>query len=95
MFLLIDNYDSFVYNLKHFIGELGADVIVKRNDEITVEEVVNGGYEGVILSPGPCTPDEAGICLEVVRQAPDDLPTQQVKDLGGSCGYADLDILFR
>lgn len=74
MFLLIDNYDSFVYNLKHFIGELGADVIVKRNDEITVEEVVNGGYEGVILSPGPCTPDEAGICLEVVRQAPDNLP---------------------
>jgi anthranilate synthase component 2 len=74
MFLLIDNYDSFVYNLKHFIGELGAEVVVKRNDEITADEALNGGYEGIILSPGPCTPNEAGICLDVVRQAPDDLP---------------------
>ncbi|MBT6313546.1 MAG: aminodeoxychorismate/anthranilate synthase component II, partial [Alphaproteobacteria bacterium] len=53
MFLLIDNYDSFVYNLRHFISELGADVTVKRNDEMTVDEVINGGYEGIILSPGP------------------------------------------
>jgi anthranilate synthase/aminodeoxychorismate synthase-like glutamine amidotransferase len=74
MFMLIDNYDSFVYNLRHFICELGADVAVKRNDEITVDEVINGGYEGIILSPGPCTPNEAGICLDVVRQAPDTLP---------------------
>ena len=74
MFLLIDNYDSFVYNLRHFISELGADVTVQRNDEITVDEVINGGYEGIILSPGPCTPNEAGICLDVVRQAPDGLP---------------------
>ncbi len=74
MFMLIDNYDSFVYNLRHFICELGADVAVKRNDEITVDEVINGGYEGIVLSPGPCTPNEAGICLDVVRQAPDDLP---------------------
>lgn len=74
MFLLIDNYDSFVYNLMHFIGELGADVTVKRNDEVTVEDVIGGGYEGIILSPGPCTPNEAGICLDVVRNAPDDLP---------------------
>ncbi len=74
MFLMIDNYDSFVYNLRHFLGELGADVEVSRNDEISVEAALSGGYEGVILSPGPCTPNEAGICLELVRQAPDDLP---------------------
>ena len=74
MFLLIDNYDSFVYNLRHFISELGAGVTVKRNNEITVDAAVNGGFEGIVLSPGPCTPNEAGICLDVVRQAPDDLP---------------------
>ncbi|MGZ0189733.1 MAG: anthranilate synthase component II [Alphaproteobacteria bacterium] len=74
MFLMIDNYDSFVYNLRHFLGELGAEVKVVRNDEMTAEDAVSGGYEGIILSPGPCTPNEAGICLDVVRQAPDDLP---------------------
>ena len=74
MFLMIDNYDSFVYNLKHFLGELGAEVEVVRNDEITVEAAIGGGYEGIILSPGPCTPNEAGICLELVAKAPDDLP---------------------
>lgn len=74
MFLMIDNYDSFVYNLRHFIGELGADVKVVRNDEISAEEAVSGGYEGIVLSPGPCTPNEAGVCLDVVRQAPDELP---------------------
>lgn len=74
MFLLIDNYDSFVYNLRHFISELGADVAVKRNDEITVDEAINSGYEGIILSPGPCTPNEAGICLDIVGQAQENLP---------------------
>lgn len=74
MFLMIDNYDSFVYNLKHFIGELGAEVEVVRNDEISAEAAVSSGYEGVILSPGPCTPNEAGVCLDVVRRAPADLP---------------------
>lgn len=74
MFLMIDNYDSFVYNLKHFLGELGAEVEVVRNDKITAEAAIAGGYEGIILSPGPCTPNEAGICLDIVRQAPDDLP---------------------
>ena len=74
MFLMIDNYDSFVYNLRHFLGELGAEVKVVRNDEITAEAAVAGGYEGVILSPGPCTPNEAGVCLDLVAQAPDELP---------------------
>lgn len=74
MFLMIDNYDSFVYNLKHFLGELGAEVEVWRNDEITVDDALGRGYEGVILSPGPRTPNEAGVCLDLVRQAPDDLP---------------------
>jgi len=74
MFLMIDNYDSFVYNLRHFFGELGAEMEVRRNDEITVEEALAGGYEGIVLSPGPCTPNEAGICVELVKQAPDDLP---------------------
>ena len=74
MFLLIDNYDSFTYNLLHYLSELGAEVEVVRNDAISAEQAVNGGYEGIVLSPGPCDPDQAGICLDVVAQAPDDLP---------------------
>ena len=74
MFLLIDNYDSFTYNLLHFLGELGAKVEVVRNDAISAAQAVNGGYEGIVLSPGPCDPDQAGICLDVVGQAPLDLP---------------------
>jgi len=74
MFLLIDNYDSFTYNLLHYLGELGAKVEVQRNDAITAEQAVNGDYEGIVLSPGPCDPDQAGICLEVVAKATDDLP---------------------
>jgi len=74
MFLLIDNYDSFTYNLLHFLGELGAEVEVVRNDAITASQAVNSGYEGIVLSPGPCDPDQAGICLDVVAEAPDDLP---------------------
>jgi anthranilate synthase component 2 len=74
MFLLIDNYDSFTYNLLHYLGELGAKVEVVRNDAISAEQAVNGGYEGIVLSPGPCDPDQAGICLDVVGKAPDDLP---------------------
>lgn len=74
MFLLIDNYDSFTYNLLHYLGELGAEVEVQRNDAITAEQAIRGGYEGIVLSPGPCDPDQAGICLGVVALAPDDLP---------------------
>ena len=66
---LIDNYDSFTFNLVHYIGELGADVKVWRNDEISVEEALDEKPDALVLSPGPCTPNEAGICLDLVRVA--------------------------
>ncbi len=66
MFLVVDNYDSFTYNLVHLIGELGPELKVVRNDKISVDEVVKLDPEGIILSPGPCTPTEAGICLETI-----------------------------
>ena len=72
--LLIDNYDSFTYNLFHYLGELGADVRVVRNDEISAAEALGMKPEGIVLSPGPCTPNEAGICLEVIEQAKGSMP---------------------
>jgi anthranilate synthase component 2 len=66
---LIDNYDSFTFNLVHYLGELGADVTVWRNDEISVAEVVKTRPDAIVLSPGPCTPNEAGVCLDLVREA--------------------------
>jgi anthranilate synthase component 2 len=74
MFLLIDNYDSFTYNLFHFLGELGAEVEVRRNDAITVADALSRRPEGLVLSPGPCDPDRAGICLELVVEAAGRLP---------------------
>ncbi len=74
MLLLIDNYDSFTYNLFHYLGQLGAEVVVKRNDEIGVPDVFAMKPEAVVLSPGPCTPNEAGICLELIRKAEGRLP---------------------
>ncbi len=71
MYLLIDNYDSFTYNLFHFLGEVGAEMQVVRNDQITVDEALALAPEGVILSPGPCTPNEAGICLDMVKACAD------------------------
>jgi len=69
MFLLIDNYDSFTYNLWHFLGELGAEVTVRRNDALSVDEALTMKPQGIIISPGPSDPDRAGICLELVRRA--------------------------
>jgi len=66
---LIDNYDSFTFNLVHYFGELGADVKVWRNDEISVDEAIGEEPDAIVLSPGPCTPNEAGICLDLVRAA--------------------------
>jgi len=66
---LIDNYDSFTFNLVHYLGALGADVSVWRNDEISVAEVLAARPDAIVLSPGPCTPNEAGICLDLVRAA--------------------------
>ncbi|WP_370228301.1 aminodeoxychorismate/anthranilate synthase component II [Cognatishimia sp.] len=69
MLLLIDNYDSFTYNLVHYLGELGADVQVWRNDAINTQEAMAMKPAGILLSPGPCTPNEAGICLSLVEAA--------------------------
>ena len=74
MFLLIDNYDSFTYNLFHFLGELGAEGEVQRNDAVAVDDALALGPEGLVLSPGPCDPDKAGICLELVGAAAGKLP---------------------
>ncbi|HEY1876105.1 MAG TPA: aminodeoxychorismate/anthranilate synthase component II [Rhizomicrobium sp.] len=74
MLLLIDNYDSFTYNLFHYLGELGAEVKVVRNDEITADQALTLRPEGIVLSPGPCTPNEAGICLEVIKKADGRMP---------------------
>lgn len=69
MLLLIDNYDSFTWNLVHYLGELGAEVVVKRNDQISVAEAIALAPEAILLSPGPCDPDQAGICLELTKAA--------------------------
>jgi len=74
MLILIDNYDSFTYNLFHYLGELGADVQVVRNDVVSVEEVMARRPEAIVLSPGPCTPDDAGICLDLVTAAAGRVP---------------------
>ncbi len=74
MILVIDNYDSFTYNLVHYLNELGAETLVHRNDALTVQEALALKPQAVLLSPGPCTPNEAGICLALLEQAPDDLP---------------------
>lgn len=74
MILVIDNYDSFTYNLVHYLNELGAETLVYRNDALSVEEALGMKPQGVLLSPGPCTPNEAGICLDLLAAAPDDLP---------------------
>ena len=67
MLLVIDNYDSFTYNLVQYLGELGADVLVRRNDEVTVEEVGTLAPAGIVLSPGPCAPAQAGVTVDVIR----------------------------
>ena len=74
MFILIDNYDSFTYNLFHYLGELGARLEVHRNDKIAVNEVMAKHPQGIILSPGPCTPDTAGICLDLIKAAAGKVP---------------------
>ena len=72
--LVIDNYDSFTYNLVHFLGELGATMTVRRNDKITLEEIAAMAPEAIVLSPGPCTPTEAGICLAVIDRFKAEIP---------------------
>jgi len=74
MIVLIDNYDSFTFNLVHYFGGLGADVVVHRNDKISSEAVLAMQPEAIVLSPGPCTPNEAGICLDLIGKAKGDVP---------------------
>src|ERR1043166_8253201 len=74
MIALIDNYDSFTFNLFHYLGGLGATVVVHRNDKITADEVVDADPDAIVLSPGPCTPDDAGICLELIDKAAGTIP---------------------
>jgi anthranilate synthase component 2 len=74
MLIIIDNYDSFTYNLVHFLGELGADALVRRNDAVTPDEVMALRPQAIVLSPGPCDPDMAGICLDLVARAAGAVP---------------------
>jgi anthranilate synthase/aminodeoxychorismate synthase-like glutamine amidotransferase len=74
LILVLDNYDSFTYNLVQYLGELGAEVEVRRNDQVTVNEVVKMRPEGIVISPGPCTPREAGISIELIRRLAGKVP---------------------
>jgi anthranilate synthase/aminodeoxychorismate synthase-like glutamine amidotransferase len=84
--LVVDNYDSFTYNLVQYLGELDAEVEVVRNDHAAVSELLLRGYDRVIVSPGPCTPNEAGISLEAVRR----FPTARIPTLGVCLGHQAL-----
>jgi len=84
--LAVDNYDSFTYNLVQYLGELGCDLEVVRNDRASVDELLAGGYDRVVVSPGPCTPNEAGISLEAVRR----FPEAGVPTLGVCLGHQSL-----
>ena len=90
MLLVIDNYDSFTYNLVHYLGELGAEPEVVRNDRITLEEVAELAPQAILLSPGPCTPNEAGICLDLVERFGATIPMLGVclghQAIGQACG---------
>jgi anthranilate synthase/aminodeoxychorismate synthase-like glutamine amidotransferase len=74
LILVLDNYDSFTYNLVQYLGELGAEVEVRRNDQVTVDEVVKMRPERIVISPGPCTPSEAGISIELIRRVAGKVP---------------------
>ncbi|MEL6781597.1 MAG: aminodeoxychorismate/anthranilate synthase component II [Pseudomonadota bacterium] len=90
MILVVDNYDSFTWNLVHYLEEIGARTQVIRNDAMGADEALALKPDGVVLSPGPCTPNEAGICVDIVRGAPEDLPILGVclghQSIGAACG---------
>ena len=89
MLLMIDNYDSFTYNVVQYLGELGADVAVHRNDEITVREIERLAPSKIVISPGPCTPNEAGVSMQVVEAFGRDIPT-----LGICLGHQSIGQVF-
>lgn len=90
MLVLIDNYDSFTFNLVHYLGELGAEVSVHRNDKVTSAAVIAANPDAIVLSPGPCTPKEAGICIDLIAQASATIPILGVclghQAIGDACG---------
>jgi anthranilate synthase/aminodeoxychorismate synthase-like glutamine amidotransferase len=88
--LVIDNYDSFTYNLVQYLGELGAEMHTVRNDRAAVEQLLDGGYERCVISPGPCTPDQAGISLEVARR----MPEAGIPTLGVCLGHQSMAQVF-
>ncbi|VAW66512.1 Anthranilate synthase, amidotransferase component @ Para-aminobenzoate synthase, amidotransferase component [hydrothermal vent metagenome] len=89
MLLMIDNYDSFTYNLVQYLGELGADVVVHRNDQITLAEIEALKPQRIMISPGPCTPDEAGISMQVIKHFSGKLPI-----LGVCLGHQSIGQVF-
>jgi anthranilate synthase component 2 len=90
--LVLDNYDSFTYNLVQYLGELGADVIVRRNDEVTVDDIVALAPERIVISPGPGRPEDAGVTMEVIRRLGSRMPILGVclghQAIGAACGGA-------
>jgi len=87
MLVLIDNYDSFTFNLVHYLGEMGADVAVYRNDAMSADDVLALKPEAIVLSPGPCTPNEAGICLDLIAKGAQSAGAQSVPILGVCLGH--------
>ena len=88
MIVMIDNYDSFTYNLVQYIGQLGGEVMVHRNDAVTIDEIKKLNPDAIVLSPGPCTPKEAGICVEVIRELGATIPILGVCLGHQAVGYA-------
>ncbi len=87
MILVIDNYDSFTYNLVQYLGLCDADVVVRRNDEISIEEIIEMTPDGIMLSPGPCTPKESGICLDILSDALGPNPRLKMPIFGVCLGH--------
>ena len=89
MILMIDNYDSFTYNLVQYLGELGADIRVHRNDEITLEQIEALQPERIVVSPGPCTPEQAGVSVDVISRFAGKIPI-----LGVCLGHQSVGVAF-
>jgi anthranilate synthase/aminodeoxychorismate synthase-like glutamine amidotransferase len=87
MILVIDNYDSFTYNLVQYLGQCGAEIVVRRNDEITLEEIELLHPEGIMLSPGPCTPDQSGICIPILERYLAGHPISRIPVFGVCLGH--------
>ncbi len=94
MVFVLDNYDSFTYNLVQYMGELGAEIVVRRNDEVTPEEVVAMRPERILLSPGPCTPQEAGVLIPLIHHLATLSPEEQIPTLGVCLGHQAIGAAF-